>query len=230
MSSSAYASEEMLRILVPIGGLGRLLDRHAAHRRHPGRPRRRDDLLPGRRPLVPEGGRLLRREPRQLRPQHRPDRRRRPAHQLHDHRRRVGGGRGGRHRSRPPRRSGATAVPLSIALRRAPRLRQPARDPGSRAGVRHPHLLLHRQHGACSSSSAWRAKRPGTSAKAAPSHGHAAARTRQRRADARRLGLLLAPGLRQRELGHDRDRGHLQRGEHLPGAPGQATPAPPWCS
>ena len=46
----------------------------------------------------------------------------------------------------------------------------------------------------------------------------------QRRAHPRRLRLLLAAGVRQRELGHDRHRGHLQRREHLPGAPGPERP------
>ena len=111
MSSSAYASEEMLRILVPDRRVGGLLDRHADDRRHPGRPRRGDDLLPGRGPLLSQGRRLLRREPRQLRSQPGPDRRRRPAHQLHDHRRRIGGGGSRRHHLGRTRPSGATPSP-----------------------------------------------------------------------------------------------------------------------
>ena len=54
--------------------------------------------------------------------------------------------------------------------------------------------------------------------------GTAAARPRRRRSAARHLGLLHAPGLRQRELGHDRHRGHLQRREHLQRATGQERP------
>ena len=45
-------------------------------------------------------------------------------------------------------------------------------------------------------------------------------RPRQRGAHSRRLGLLLAAGVRQRQLGDDRDRSHLQRGERFPGTPG----------
>ena len=58
----------------------------------------------------------------------------------------------------------------------------------------------------------------------------AAPRARQRRAYPRCLRLLLAARVRQRKLGHDRHRSHLQRREHLPGAAGHATPAPLWCS
>ena len=79
MSSSAYASEQMIRVLVPDRGPGRLLAGHPADRGHPGRPGRRDHLLPGRGPLLSQGGRLVRGEPGQLRAQHRPDRRGRPA-------------------------------------------------------------------------------------------------------------------------------------------------------
>ena len=103
MSSSAYATEQILRILVPIGGPGGLLAGHPDHRRHPGRAGRGHHLLPRRGQVLPEGRRLLRGEPGQLRPQRGPDRRRRPAHQLHDHRGRVGGGRRRRHHLGRPR-------------------------------------------------------------------------------------------------------------------------------
>ena len=50
-------------------------------------------------------------------------------------------------------------------------------------------------------------------------------------------GLVLGRGrlsrparLRPGELGHDGDRGHLQRGQHLPRPAGRRTPAPPWSS
>ena len=93
MSSSAYASEEILRILVPVAGLAAfglvtpitLLILAVLGGR--------DGLLPGSGQVVPESGRLLRRQPGQLRTQRGPDRGRGAADQLHDHRRRFGGGR-----------------------------------------------------------------------------------------------------------------------------------------
>ncbi len=45
-----------------------------------------------------------------------------------------------------------------------------------------------------------------------------ASRARQRRPHPRRFRLLSVAGVRQREFGHDGHRGHLQRSEHLPGA------------
>ena len=204
---------------------GGLLPRHADDGRHPGRPGRGDHLLPRRGPLLPEGGRLLRGEPRQLRAERRPDRRRRPAHQLHDHRGRVGGGRRRRHHLGRPA-LGRYAVPLSIAFVVLLAFGNLRGHPRGRAGLRHPDLLLHRQHGRAHRRSAWPRRPPATS----PGHAEprdAAPRPRQRRAHPRRLGLLPAAGLRQRQLGHDRHRGHLQRREHLPGAPGPQRPHDP---
>ena len=115
------------------------------------------------------------------------------------------------------------AVPMSVGFVAPAGLRQPAGHPRGRAGVRHPHLLLHRQHGPAHRG------RPGQGGhhRAAPRPGGQrdhAARPRRRGADPRDLRLLPAPGLRPGQFGHDRDRGHLQRGEHLPDAPGPQRP------
>ena len=87
---------------------GGVLARHADHRGHPGRAGRGDDLLPGGGQVLSQGRRLLRRQPGQLRPEHGPGGRRRPADQLHDHRGGVGGGRRRRHHLGRPRPRTAT--------------------------------------------------------------------------------------------------------------------------
>ncbi len=110
MSSSAYATEQMLRTLILVGGLAAFSLITPLTAAILGRAGGGDDLLPRRRPLVSQSGRLLRRQPGQLRAQRGPDRRSRAPHQLHHHRGGVGGGRGRCHRlgrARPQARRGA---------------------------------------------------------------------------------------------------------------------------
>ncbi len=53
-------------------------------------------------------------------------------------------------------------------------------------------------------------------------------RLARHRAAPRVHGLHLPAGLRQRRLGHDRHGGHLERRHRVPRAPGEATPGRPW--
>ncbi len=209
----------------PRGRGGRLLIDHAPHRRDPRGAGRCHHLLPRRRPLLPQGGRLLRRKQGQLRPQRGPDSRRRPAHQLHHHGGGVGGGRGRRHRVGRPRPE-ARRGPALHRVRRSPRLREPPGYPRGGAGLRRPHLLLHRQYGDPHRDGR-RARRRGAPRACAQGRPHPPPRACRRRLAAGHLRFLPAPSLRQRELGHDRDRGHLQRRQHLPRAPGPQCPYHP---
>ena len=105
-----------------------------------------DPLVPGDDQGVPDRRRRLHGDPRQLRAHGGPGRRRRPAHRLHPDRRRVGRG---RHRGADLRLPGLRPLPG-----RASRSGSCASSPsatcggeGVRSRLRHPDLLLHRQHG-----------------------------------------------------------------------------------
>ena len=144
ISSSAYGTEEMLTQLVPYVGLAAFtlvvpitlailgvlffvtlsyLEVIAA---------------------LHEGRRLLRRGPRQLRPEDRPDRRRGAADRLHGDRRRADVGRHGGADQRRARAWPTRPTPWpSPSASCSPPLRQPARHPRGRQLLRHPDLLLH---------------------------------------------------------------------------------------
>ena len=93
LSSSAYATEEILRVLVPAVGFAAFSHGHADHDRHARGARVPDPLVPGDDQGVPDRRRRLHGHPRQLRSHAGPGRRRRAAHRLHPDRRRVGRGR-----------------------------------------------------------------------------------------------------------------------------------------
>ena len=106
--------------------------------------------------------------------------------------------------------------------RPAPPLRQPAGHPGGRQVLRLPDLLLHRQPGRSSSSSAT-SRRP--SAISMPSRcrrpTHCSAATSGRPGSGLLMGLafiIAAALVRQRRLLPHRAGGHLQRGQQLPQA------------
>ena len=107
LSSSAYATEEILRVLVPAVGVAAfslVVPITVAMLVVLGVP---DPVVPPDDQGVPDRRRRLHRHPRQLRAPARPGRRRGPAHRLHPHRRRLGGR---RHRRAGLRRSARCAV------------------------------------------------------------------------------------------------------------------------
>ena len=204
---------------------GRIRAGHADHAGDPGRAGRRHHLLSRSRQVLPEGGGLVCGEPGQLRSERGPGGRGRFADQLHDHGRGLGGGRQRRHRvggAQPGRCSGADVR----GLRGVDRLRQLAGPARGRPGICHSHLLLHRQYGCLDHRRAG----PGCGRGSGPrtgSSGPDTSRPRRWRVASGRVVVLCGPGLRQRRLGHDRHRGHLQRGERVSGTSGRQRPHHP---
>ena len=90
LSSSAYATEEILRVLVPRGRHRRVLAGRAHHPGDAGGAGGADPVVPPDHQGVPDRRRRLHRHPRQLRDPARPGRRRGAAHRLRPHRRGVG--------------------------------------------------------------------------------------------------------------------------------------------
>ena len=147
ISSSAYATEQMLIPPDPDHRRCCILLGHPHQHRGDFRSSLRDPLLPRGGQGVHEGRGRLRGGPRELRPQRGPSGRHVVAYRLHLDGGGLGGGRRGRHHLRLPE-------PHSLydLDRHRPGhssgVRQSARNPGSRPHVRRPHLLLHRQYGA----------------------------------------------------------------------------------
>ena len=139
LSSCAYATEEILRVLVDRRPRRRrdLLVGHPDHHRPAGGPRVPDPVLPADDQGLPVGRRRVHRHPRQLRPAPRTGRRRRAADRLHPH----GGSVRRRRQPMPsPRRVPSTGagvkhwIAIGFILRH--RLRKPARHQGVRQAVR----------------------------------------------------------------------------------------------
>ncbi len=146
ISSSAYATEQILTPPDPVHRPPGLQPGGADHRRSPRGAGLPDPLLPGDHQGVPDRGRRLHGHPGQLRPAPRPGRRRRSSHRLRAHRGRVHGG-----GYRRPDLGVPGARPLAPAdrpvLRRPPGLRQPQGREGVGPHLRHAHLFLHRHDG-----------------------------------------------------------------------------------
>ena len=127
----------------------------------------------------------------------------------------------GRHRRARLRVRRARAVQGAdrAVLHRADRLRQPPGREGVREGLRRPHLLLHRQHVRAAGLGLWKYL-GGDLPVVGERRGQRPPRrdVRRRRALLRRRALRRAPRLRlRRRRGHRRG-GHLQRRARLPGA------------
>ena len=198
---------------------GRVRPGHPDNPGDPGSPGRGDDLLSGGRQGLSQGRRLVRGEQGQLRAQRGPDRRGRSLDQLHHHRRGLGSRRFGRHHLGGAEPAGRRR-PHVGGLRGADRLGQPARPAGGGALLRHPHLLLHRQHGGPDRRrpDPGRPRQPGA---CADSLRPDPARKGRERPAARGVAVLRGPGVRQWRIGHDGYRGDLQRRQRLPPTPGR---------
>ena len=96
LSSSAYATEEMLRVLIPVDRPRRLRARRADHDRAARGSVLPDPVVPPDDQGVPDGRRRVHGHARQLRAAARAGRRRRAAHRLRADRLGVGRGRDGR--------------------------------------------------------------------------------------------------------------------------------------
>ena len=147
LSSCAYATEEILARARAGRRPRRVLARHADHDRAARRPRLPDPLVPPDDQGLPVGGRRLHRHPRQLRPAAGPGGRRRAAHRLRPHGRRVGRRRQRRAGIGVSRRWPRTSTWIAIVFVVVIALRQPARHQGVGQALRRADLLLHRQHG-----------------------------------------------------------------------------------
>ena len=211
---------------------GRLQPAGADHPGHSRRPVLRHPVVPRRDPVLHQGGRRLRGGPGQLRAEGGPGRRGGAADRLHGHGGRADGGRHGQSDQCHPEPGQHHRHGGHHGRRRAaPPLRQPARHPRGRAGLRHPDLLLrglpgHGHH---------RRLRQEGRGRPAP-HPRPAQQRALRGAprDTERLGLADGAGLhlppalvRQRRLVADRPGGHLQRGGQLPSSGLAARPPDP---
>ena len=114
LSSSAYATEEILHVLVPASASAAFALVMPITVRHAGGAGPADHQLPGDDQGVPVGRRRLPGHPRQLRHRARPGGGGRPADRLHPDRGRVGGGRQRRARPRPSTALAPYRVPLSL--------------------------------------------------------------------------------------------------------------------
>ena len=227
LSSSAYATEEILRVLVPAIGVAAfalVVPITVALLVVLALP---DPLVPPDDQGVPDRRWRVHRHPRQLRAAPRPGRRRRAAHRLHPHR----GGLGrGRHRGAELGVPGAGAVhggdldrcsSLLIAY-------------GNLRGVREsgrlfatPDLLLHRQHGRPARRRAYKLAHRSPARGVAPPRRHGAGRRWRQRHLHGRHALHRAARVRLgRRRGHRR-RGDLQRCARVPGAGVEERPRAP---
>ena len=146
LSSSAYATEEMLRVLDAGHRPRRLRAGRADHHRAARRAALPDPLLPPDDQGLPERRRRVHGDARQLRIAARAGRRRRAAHRLRADG--VGIGRGRYRRARVGVQCLHALDPADRdQLRRDHRVGKPARREGVGQGLRGPHLLLHPEHG-----------------------------------------------------------------------------------
>ena len=175
ISSSAYATEEILRVLLLAGASALFLSLEVVDRDHdPARGRL--DLVPPGLPRLPERRRRLRRGQDQPGPDLRADRRRRPAHRLrHDGR----GLDGGRDRPDPVGRPGRLRRPDRdrVRLDLADHDRQPARPARVGQHLRGPDLPVRRPRARRSSPSASSTSSAGRSSRSRPSRRRARPRT-----------------------------------------------------
>ena len=141
LSSSAYATEEILTHLIPVRGAGGVRARRAGDGRAARGARILDPVVPRDDQGLPDGGGCLHGHPRQLRPASRTGRGGRPAHRLRPHRR---GFRRRRHRSSRVGVLRAHALHRAHlgAVHRDHRPRQPQGSARVGQALRRPDVLL----------------------------------------------------------------------------------------